>query len=157
MDAVIEDENRTFFVDVTCPSTTAKSHQPNRAEREKKKSYLSAAEECGAELVVFQVDALGGFSRAANRVCNLITRSHEEYMELKTKISWTTWTSNGAMYSKLLRFFRTPPRAATTIPNSGGEQSSAAYLVTPPSTGGHDPCQAAHLVPLPGRGTGEEA
>jgi hypothetical protein len=116
MDAVITDERRTTFVDVHCPSTTSKSYQLGAADKEKQKLYLSAATEAGAILEVFTVDALGGFSTTAEKVCRMITTTPEELQSLRTRISWAIWTSNGAMFEKWTRFLPRPALPPTANP-----------------------------------------
>jgi hypothetical protein len=101
MDAVIETETKLLYVDVTLPSTTSKTHREDATEKDKQKKYLSAATTAGAELTVFRVDALGGFSNAANAVCRLLTdNSCLELQELKAVIAWRIAMHNGLIYRK---------------------------------------------------------
>jgi hypothetical protein len=114
MDAVIETERKMFYVDVTIRSTTAKSFTEAKAEKDKKKLYHSAATEAKADLVVFAVDALGGFSKAANSICKIITTgSCQTYDQLRTDIAWRIAMHNGLMHLKWRKVQYAPAPAPT--------------------------------------------
>jgi hypothetical protein len=127
MDAVIQDERKLFYVDVTVRSTTAKSHSEGSAEKAKQKLYLSAAVAAGAELVVFRLDALGGFSKAASSMCKTLTAgSCQTYEDLRTSVSWHLAVQNGMMYAKWRKFQPQSPGVATA--SDGPGFCAAAFL-----------------------------